>query len=233
MYSLSFGIVLGCALGLLSPIATGVNINAENTPIPLDKAHIDLSDSASLQRGAKLFMNYCSGCHSLKYVRYDGMAKNIGIVDDKGQVLDKLLKDNLVFTDEKITASILTAMPASDASRWFGIVPPDLSLVARSRGADWLYTYLRSFYPDPKQPWGVNNYVFPSVAMPHVLNELQNKLNKEEFDTSVRDLVNFLVLMGEPKQRERERLGVWVLVFLGIFLVFAWILKREYWKDVH
>jgi ubiquinol-cytochrome c reductase cytochrome c1 subunit len=214
-------------------LALGVDINVQEAHPHLDKVHIDIHDSASLQRGAQLFMNYCAGCHSLKYVRYEGMAKDIGIVDEKNQVLEKLVKDNLIFRDEKITDPILTAMPPLDAAHWFGITPPDLSLVARSRGKDWLYTYLRSFYPDPKQPWGVNNYVFPSVAMPHVLYELQNKLTKEQFDASVRDLVNFLVLMGEPKQRERERLGVWVLLFLGVFLVFAWILKREYWKDIH
>lgn len=218
---------------MIPTLALGVDINVQEAHPHLDKVQIDIHDSASLQRGAQLFMNYCAGCHSLKYVRFEGMAKDTGIVDEKNQVLEKLVKDNLIFRDEKITDPILTAMPAADAARWFGITPPDLSLVARSRGADWLYTYLRSFYPDPKQPWGVNNYVFPSVAMPHVLYELQNKLTKEQFDARVRDLVNFLVLMGEPKQRERERLGVWVLLFLGVFLVFAWILKREYWKDIH
>lgn len=202
-------------------------------PVHLDKAHIDITDSASLQRGAQLFMNYCSGCHSLRYMRYENMAQAIGIVDEKNQVLKSVVENNLIFNGDKITDPIVSSMPKEDASRWFGIPPPDLSLVARVRGADWLYTYLRSFYPDPKQPWGVNNYVFPSVAMPHVLNELQNHLTKEEFNASVRDLVNFLVLMGEPKQRERERLGVWVLIFLGVFLIFAWLLKREYWKDVH
>jgi len=178
-------------------------------------------------------MNYCSGCHSLKYVRYKGMAQDIGIVDSDGKVLEQAVKDNLLFTGERITDPIMTAMPKADAANWFGIAPPDLSLVARSRSADWLFTYLRSFYPDSKRPWGVNNRLFPDVAMPHVLLSLQNQLSPAEYDASIRDLVNFLVLMGEPKQLERERLGVWVLIFLGILLVFSWLLKREYWKDVH
>lgn len=206
---------------------------ASEQTMPLEKAHNDLTDQASLQRGAKLFMNYCSGCHSLKYVRYKGMAQDIGIVDSDGKVLEQAVKDNLLFTGERITDPIMTAMPKADAANWFGIAPPDLSLVARSRSADWLFTYLRSFYPDSKRPWGVNNRLFPDVAMPHVLLSLQNQLSPAEYDASIRDLVNFLVLMGEPKQLERERLGVWVLIFLGILLVFSWLLKREYWKDVH
>lgn len=233
MYSRWRGGLIGFLMVISSATPAVSAASDEKTPVVLDKAHIDITDSASLQRGAQLFMNYCSGCHSLKYVRYDGMAKDIAIVDDKGNVLEKMVKDNLVFTGEKITDSMVIAMSPLDASRWFGLPPPDLSLVARARGADWLYTYLRSFYPDPKKPWGVNNYLFPDVAMPHVLDELQNKLTKPEFDASVRDLVNFLVLMGEPKQRERERLGVWVLLFLGVFFVFCWLLKREYWKDIH
>lgn len=225
MYRLS--IVMGSVLLMISSIVLAV------TDVVLDKAHIDITDSASLQRGAKLFMNYCVGCHSLKYVRYEAMAQDIGIVDDQSQVLNKVLATNLVLTGAKNTDPILMSMPPEDAKNWFGIIPPDLSLVGRSRGADWLYTYLRSFYPDPKKPWGVNNHVFPDVAMPHILSNLENRLSKPEFDASVRDLVNFLMLMSEPKQRERERLGVWVLLFLGVFLVFTWLLKREYWKDVH
>jgi ubiquinol-cytochrome c reductase cytochrome c1 subunit len=206
---------------------------AEGPARPLDKMSVDISDSASLQRGAQLYMNYCSGCHSLKYVRYEGMAQDIGIVDSQAKVLEAAVKENLMFAGEKITDTMMIAMPVEDAQNWFGKPPPDLSLVARSRGANWLYTYLRSFYPDAKKPWGVNNYVFPDVGMPNVLSSLEKKLSQPEFDAAVRDLVNFLVLMGEPKQRERERLGVWVLIFLGVFMVFCWLLKREYWKDVH
>ena len=218
-------------LFFLSVLSTGCI--AESASKPLDKMSVDVSDAASLQRGAKLYMNYCSGCHSLKYARYEGMAQDIGIVDSQGRVLEAAVKENLMFAGEKITDTMLIAMPVDDAQNWFGKAPPDLSLVARSRGANWLYTYLRSFYPDPKKPWGVNNSIFPDVGMPNVLSSLEKTLSKPEFDAAVRDLVNFLVLMGEPKQRERERLGVWVLLFLGVFLVFCWLLKREYWKDVH
>ncbi len=229
---------------LLIPFTLG----ASEENIKLDKANIDLTDQASLQRGAKLFMNYCSGCHSLRMVRYEGMAQDVGIVDAKGQVLEKIVKDNLIFGDQKISDPILAVMPKADATNWFGVPPPDLSLVSRSRGVDWLYSYLRSFYQDATKPWGVNNLVFPDAAMPHVLLSLQGlqvrvndhlelkipgSLTTQEYDMAVRDLVNFLALMGEPTQLKRERLGVWVLLFLGIFCLFAWLLKREYWKDVH
>ncbi len=227
-YSLQLKILLILCLGLVS-----IGCIAEGSSKPLDKMSVDVGDPASLQRGAKLYMNYCSGCHSLKYARYEGMAQDIGIVDSQARVLEVAVKENLMFAGEKITDTMQIAMPVADAQNWFGKAPPDLSLVARSRGANWLYTYLRSFYRDPKKPWGVNNYLFPDVAMPNALSSLEQKLSKPEFDAAVRDLVNFLVLMGEPKQRERERLGVWVLIFLGVFLVFCWLLKREYWKDVH
>jgi len=201
--------------------------------VKLDKAHIDLTDLPSLQRGAKLFMNYCAGCHSLKYVRYNEMAKGTGIVDSSGKVLEAALKKNLIFSDAKSTDPILTSMHPEDGANWFGVIPPDLSLEARLRGANWLYTYLRSFYPDEKRPWGVNNHVFPDVAMPNVLLSLQKNTPKEEYDRMILDLVNFLVYVSEPHQQARQHLGVWVLMFLGIFFVFTWLLKREYWKDVH
>lgn len=197
-----------------------------------EKAPIDLHDPASLQRGAQIFMNYCSGCHSLKYIRYRGMAKDIGIVDEEGKVLDKALKENLVFTGDKIEDPILTALTVEEGKNWFGVPPPDLSLVARLRGADWLYAYLRSFYLDEKKPWGVNNTVFPDVAMPHVLYNVQKKMSKKDYDHYIADLVNFLVYCGEPSQLARKRLGVWVLLFLGVFFVFAVLLKREYWKAI-
>jgi ubiquinol-cytochrome c reductase cytochrome c1 subunit len=199
---------------------------------PLDKAPIDPTDQVSLQRGAQLYMNHCAGCHSLKYLRYNGMAKDIGITDRNGQVLEQALKDNLVFSGDKTSDAILSGMTKKDAANWFGVPPPDLSLVARSKGVNWLYTYLRTFYLDDKRPWGVNNRVFPDVAMPHVLYDLQNRLSPQEYDTVVMDLVNFLSYAGEPIQNTRKRIGVWVLLFLGICLVFAILLKREYWKDV-
>lgn len=146
---------------------------ANENPIPLDKVILNPSDKASLQRGAKLYVNYCQGCHSLEYMRYKDMAEGIGMVDAKGRVLEKIVKNNLVLTGDLMTDSIRTALPKADAMKWFGIVPPDLTLSARVRGADWLYTYLRHFYYDPNQVWGTNNALFPKVAMPNVLLSLR------------------------------------------------------------
>ncbi len=222
--------------------------HAHGSQVKLDKAPIDLTDYASLQRGARLFMNECSSCHSLKYTRYDALAKGIEITDENGNVLDALVKQDLMFAGDSLSDPIQSAMTTADAEKWFGIAAPDLTLVARYRGVDWLYTYLRTFYVDPTRPWGVNNLVYPSVAMPHVLLNLQGeqtltptglKLTKQgtmtsvEYDRAVADLVNFLSYVGEPVQLERRKIGVWVLVFLGIFLVFSYLLKREYWKDIH
>lgn len=200
--------------------------------IPLESAPIDASDYASLQRGAKLFMNECSGCHSLKFTRYDALAKGIQITDDAGNILEKVVRDSLMFIGDKMSEPINTAMRNSDAQAWFGIAPPDLTMVARYRGADWVYNYLRAFYPDPNRPWGVNNKVYPDVAMPHVLYDLQQSLSPAEYDKAIGDLTNFLSYVAEPSQLERRSIGAWVLVFLGIFLVFSYLLKVEYWKDV-
>ena len=230
-------------LMLYAPLSWGTEMVQQ-----LDKAPIDLSDYASLQRGARLYMNECSGCHSLKYTRYDSLAKGIEITDEDGKVLDAIVKDNLIFTGVPLTSPIYTALQPQEGESWFGVAPPDLTLVARYRGVDWLYTYLRSFYADPKRPWGVNNLVYPDVAMPHVLLNLQGeqvltdnglklvkpgKLSVSAYDTAVADLVNFLSFVAEPVQLERRKIGAWVLVFLGIFLVFSYLLKKEYWKDVH
>jgi len=213
------------------------SVSSTETEIPLDKAKVDLSDLPSMQRGARLFMNYCSSCHSLKYVRYSGLAEGLGIKDASGNILNQVVKDNLMFTGEKISDVIKNAMTKEQGEAWFGVAPPDLSLVARARGANWLYTYLRSFYPDPKRPWGVNNKLFKDVAMPDVLYNFRARLLAEpdgqaKFDSAVLDLVNFLVYVGEPAQVTRKRIGIWVMLFLGIFLIFAYLLKREYWKDV-
>lgn len=222
-------------------------ISCNSIAVDFPKAPIDVTDYAALQRGAKLFMNECSGCHSLKYTRYDAMAKGIQITDESGKVLDKIVKDNLMFIGKNINAPILTAMSTIDAENWFGIVPPDLTLEARYRSADWLYAYLRSFYVDSARPWGVNNLVMPNVAMPHVLLNLQGEqiltpdglklvtqgsMTPEEYDSAVADLVSFLCYISEPMQSQRREIGAWVLVFIGIFVVFGYLLKREYWKDV-
>ncbi|GAL21355.1 cytochrome c1 [Vibrio maritimus] len=229
-------------------LAAGGNVN-------LDKANNDLTDKASLQNGAKLFMNYCFACHSTQYQRYERVATDLGIPVD-------LAKENLVFDPEaKIGDLMVNSMPQKQAAAWFGAAPPDLTLVARVRGVDWLYTYLRTFYVDPSRPFGVNNTTFPNVGMPHVLEELQGiptpifetkvvdgeevqvivgtqtdgrgELSSSEYDDAVRDLVNFLEYSGDPVKLERHALGWWVMAFLVIFTIVVVLLKKEYWRDVH
>lgn len=221
----------------------------------IEHAGNDVTNIASLQRGARNFVNYCLGCHSAQYVRYNRLAKDLGL--SEAQVVE-----NLMFTGERIHDTLRVAMNPEDAKRWFGIQPPDLSLIARSRGTDYLYTFLKSFYVDPSRPTGVNNMVLPGTSMPHVLWELQGvqrpvydgesdpeheavhkkfrefelvqpgKLSEQEFDQFVRDTVNFLDYIGEPMQIERRHLGMRVLAFLFVFFLFAYFLKKEYWKDV-
>jgi ubiquinol-cytochrome c reductase cytochrome c1 subunit len=215
----------------------------------------DIRNRASLQRGARNFMNYCSGCHSAKFVRYNRIAKDLGIPDAE-------LKANLMFTAEKAFETIKIAMVPDDAKKWFGAVPPDLSLMARARGSDYIYAFLRSFYADAAKPTGVNNTVLPGTAMPHVLADLQGvqkavfkvepgengaqksefdkfelvqpgTLSPEKYDDFVRDTVNFLQYIGEPIEVERRDLGVWVILFLLVFTAFSYLLYKEYWRDVH
>lgn len=220
----------------------------------LQPAHNDVSNVASLQRGARNFVNYCFGCHSAQYVRYNRLAQDLQLTEE--QVIE-----NLMFTGERPFDTMDNAMPVEDARTWFGNPPPDLSLIARSRGTDYLYTFLKSFYLDPSRPNGVNNLVLPGVAMPHVLWELQGvqravyegetdqegnvhktftgfeqaspgTMNPEEYDQFVRDTVNFLAYIGEPVQLQRRNLGLRVLGFLLVFFLFAYFLKKEIWKDV-
>lgn len=216
--------------------------------VHLDKAPYDLNDKASLQRGAKTFVNYCLNCHSASYMRYNRL-KDIGLSDEQ-------IKENLLFAAEKVGETMDVAMSKKDAKVFFGATPPDLTVIARSRGADWLYTYLRGFYRDDSRPTGWNNAVFDKVGMPHVLYNLQGEqemhvekhgdhetsrlvlakagaMTAPEYDAAVADLVNYLVYMGEPAQQTRMRLGVIVLLFLGVFFVVAYYLKKEYWKDIH
>ncbi len=221
----------------------------------LDDANIDLSDQASLQRGAKYFVNYCLSCHSAKYQRYNRMAKDLGLTEQE-------VIDNLMFTTDKIGDTMNIAMTVEQGTAWFGNPPPDLSVLIRARGVDYIYTYLRSFYLDETRPFGVNNTVFPDVGMPHVLWELQGTqkavykvekdaaghdvevfdrfepvtpghLSAEEYDQVARDLTAFMSYIGEPIQMERKRLGIWVLLFIAVFFVLAYLLKKEYWKDIH
>lgn len=222
---------------------------------PLMKAPIDLHNQASLQKGAKLFVNYCMGCHSMEYQRYNRMARDIGLTDEQ-------VRDHLIFTGAKVGDTMKNAMPKAAAKQWFGVTPPDLTVIARSRGVDYLYTYLQTFYKDPTRPFGVNNAVFPNAGMPHVLWELQGmqepvftlhkdaagtevktltgfkltqpgSMSPPEFKEAMADLTNFMAYVGEPIKLERQRIGVWVLLFLALATVVFYLLKKEYWKDVH
>jgi len=191
----------------------------------LDHANTDISDTASLQNGAKLFMNYCSGCHAIGFMRYNRIAQDLNLSDS-------LVAEHLMFAGEKPGETITTAMPKEGAAKWFGGTPPDLSLVARSKGTDWIYTYLRGFYEDDSKVFGVNNKVLENASMPDVLWSLKEEKSEAEFDQDVRDITNFLDYVGEPAKLIRTSLGVWVLLFLSVLLVLTYLLKKEYWKDV-
>ena len=193
--------------------------------VHLDHADTDIFDEASLQNGAKLFMNFCSGCHSISFMRYNRIAKDLNLSEE-------LVVKNLMFAGKKTGEAITTAMPNEGAAKWFGGVPPDLSLVARSKGTDWIYTYLRSFYADESRIFGVNNKVLVNASMPDVLWSLRESQSESEFDNSVRDITNFLDYVGEPAKLIRLKLGKWVLLFLGILFILVYMLKKEYWKDV-
>lgn len=224
---------------------------ATASDIKLDKARVNLRDQASLQHGAQIFVNYCLSCHSAKFMRYNRMGEDLGISEEQ-------LKANMMFGTDKVGDTMTIAMPEADSEAWFGTPPPDLSVIARARGADWLYTYMRTFYLDESKPMGVNNLAFPDVGMPHVLWELQGMLKPvygttadgkkviegleqaskgsmepAEYDQAMGDLVNFLVYMGEPIQLKRQQMGVKVLIFLAFLFILAYLLKKEYWKDVH
>ncbi|OGI49142.1 MAG: cytochrome C [Candidatus Muproteobacteria bacterium RIFCSPHIGHO2_12_FULL_60_33] len=219
--------------------------------VECDAVDIDLGDKASLQRGARIFVNYCLSCHSAGYMRYNRMGRDLGISDE-------LIKENLLFAADKVGDLMKAVMPKEDARLWFGVAPPDLSLIARARKPAWVYTYLRSFYRDSKSPSGWNNTVFAHVAMPHVLYEWQGdrravfkkdahgvevferfelqrvgSMDKQAYDRAMRDLTNFLTYLGEPARLVRYEIGIYVLIFLAVFLVFAYLLKKEYWKDIH
>ncbi len=265
--------VMALALLPLAAMAAG------GPAVKLEKANIDLTNHASIQRGAKYFVNYCMGCHSARYVRYK-LFTEVGLTEED-------IKDNLMFTDGKVGDLMKIAMPVEDAGSWFGAPAPDLTLTARikSGGEDWLYTYLKSFYRDAKRPMGVNNTVFPNVGMPHVLWELQGlqdpvykyevhhaghavaafdteaaadaylkehgegyrlervvdrlelvqqgSMTPAEYDQVARDLATFMTYISEPMKLERQRMGVWVILFLIVFSVLAYLMKKEWWKDIH
>jgi ubiquinol-cytochrome c reductase cytochrome c1 subunit len=238
----------------LALLSAGSALADEEGGTALEHAGTDIANTESLQRGARNFMNYCSGCHSLKYLRYNRMAADLKIPESE-------LAGNLMFTSDKAFDTINSAMPP-DAESWFGKQPPDLSLIARARSTDYLYSYLKGYYVDSTRPWGVNNLYLPSTAMPHVLQSLQGSqkpvyknqqdergnarmvltslelmspgaMKPEEYDQFVRDIVNFLDYAGEPVKEKRQSMGIFVTLFLLVFFVFAYLLKKEYWKDVH
>ena len=240
-------IVLCLLIALACVRVAGAN---DHRLLPIDT---DVQDPARLQRGAKIFMNYCSGCHSLRFMRYNRMARDLGLTTFTGEIDTDLLKNNLIFTTAQIQDPIQISMPPTDARQWFGRTPPDLSLSARERGADWIYTYLKSFYVDKSRPFGANNLLVPDVAMPNILAPLQGnviaeknselkpsdivlvargEMTEQEFDSALQDLVTFLVYVAEPVQLIRYRIGVFVLLFLLVFLVVAYRLKRSYWADI-
>lgn len=259
-------LALLCLLGV--PAAAGAaEAGLSCGEVECDAVRVDLDDTASLQRGARIFVNYCLSCHSASYMRYERMGQDLGISEE-------LVRENLLFATNQVGDLMKAAMSAEDAEDWFGRPPPDLTLVTRYREPEWVYTYMRAFYRDNDSPSGWNNVVFPNVAMPQVLYEWQGEqrlrtgageerpaagvqaaqeeghggndtvlarlelaqpgtLTRAEYDLAMRDLTNFLVYLGEPAKLARYRVGFYVLIFLAVFLFFAWLLKKEYWKDVH
>jgi ubiquinol-cytochrome c reductase cytochrome c1 subunit len=220
---------------------------ASGTSQPVDSVYVNLSDKASLQRGAALFVNYCLSCHSAAYMRYNRMGEDLGISD-------AVLKENFLFAADKPGELMVSNMSRDDAKRWFGVAPPDLTVEARLRKPDWIYTYLRSFYVDEDTGSGWNNALFENVAMPHVLYGLQGSqrligtddrgkpefqlikegsMTPQEYDDAIRDLTNFMVYMAEPIALTRQTVGVFVIAFLIVLLGLAYLLKKEYWKDIH
>ncbi len=246
--------------------AVGAESAYECGSIPCDAVDIDLNDKAALQSGAQLYMNYCFGCHSLQYSRYERVADDLGIPH-------QIMLDNLIFDGSKIGQLMENTMPDEASKRWFGVNPPDLTLVTRARSPEWVYTYLRNFHVDESRPYGVNNRVFPNVGMPHALLELQGttecgpgpvrapnggikrdiltgenllsgecgqlnvteagSMSPDEFDEAMKNLVSFMEYVAEPMTQDRQRMGVYVLLFLAVFWVFAWLLNREYWRGIH
>lgn len=242
-------------IALLASLAMSAAVQAAGGPDGFElHADNDVANLASLQRGARNYVNYCLGCHSLQYVRYKRLATDLGISEED-------LSENLMWTADKVHETMQIAMPAADATRWFGRKPPDLSLIARSRGTDWVYSYLKAFYVDPDATFGYNNLMLPGLAMPHVLWQLEgdkaaefeqvvdedgNKhsrfvgfeqltpgtLDEKEYDQFVLDLANFLDYAGEPVKIKRQSLGIRVMAYLLVFFLLSLALKKEFWKDV-
>jgi ubiquinol-cytochrome c reductase cytochrome c1 subunit len=241
-----------CAV--FSLLLHGVTL-ASGGDVELKHVEINHDNKASLQRGAQLFNNYCLSCHSVKYMRYKR------VMDDL-EIPEEIMKKNLMFTSDKLEDLMIVAMPNDDAKRWFGKVPPDLSLSVRQRGEAWVYTYLVSFYQEEGSPTGVNNLVLKNASMPHVLAPLQGlqkavfeekpdadgqvrhvfkrfelinkgEMTTEEYERAAKDLVNYMGYLAEPIRTERQSVGIWVMLFLAVLGIFTYLLKLEYWKDVH
>ena len=244
----------GASVLALTAVLVAPNAIAAGSGVALEPAEIDPDNVASLQRGARNFMNYCSGCHGAQYVRYNTIGKALDLTEEQ-------LIDNLMFNADKTFETIQSSMPSNDAKRWYGVAPPDLSLAARSKGVDYIYNFLRGFYIEEQSPTGVNNLVLEGTSMPHVLWELQGyqtakfsshsnedgsvtksfegfeamnagAMDAEDYDEFVRDTVNFLAYISEPIRSDRRKLGVWVLMFLIFFYIVASMLKKQIWKDV-
>ena len=237
---------------LLLPVASST-LSAAGAAGGLEHSGVNINDAASLQRGAKLYVNYCLGCHSIAYMRYNRLAEDLGLTEEQ-------VMQNLVTTDAKFGETMSISMDPDHAKAWFGKTPPDLSLIGRSRGADWIYAYLRGFYQDETGSW--NNTMLPNASMPHVLWQLQGvqtpvyrqetdvsgmthdvidhfELTKagsqsaDEYRQTARDIAAFLDYAGEPAKLKRKGIGVWVILFLALFTLVAYLLKAEYWRDVH
>jgi ubiquinol-cytochrome c reductase cytochrome c1 subunit len=237
---------------LLVMVMSPLLVFASETEFKLDSAPIKPNDRISLQQGARAFINYCMGCHSAAYMRYSRLTDL--------DITEQQIKENLILTGAKVGDTMAIAMQKNDAKEWFGATPPDLSVIARSRGVDWLYTYLRTYYKDDSRPTGWNNLAFDKVGMPHVLWQLQGtqilkvsekedahghkveerklvlispgRLSPKDYDVFVADLVNYLAYMGEPAKTTRTQLGIIVLFYLAFMFVLFLLLKKEYWKDV-
>lgn len=209
----------------ISSILLSSSIFANSEHLHLEEAHTDIHNQKSLQNGAKLFMNTCSGCHSIKFMRYNRIGQDLGLTQ-------KQVEDNLIFADHKFGETITNNINHKGAHKWFGKVPPDLSLTARSRGTDWIYSYLNGFYKDESRTFGVNNHILAGASMPDVLWKLRADLPKQEFENQIRDITNFLDYVSEPAKLIRLSLGWWVLGFLAVLFILSYLLKKEYWRDV-
>ncbi|CAC9583506.1 Ubiquinol-cytochrome C reductase, cytochrome C1 subunit [uncultured Gammaproteobacteria bacterium] len=217
--------LLNTTLSAMAAMVISFNASASGAGVHLEAANTDITDQASLQRGARSFMNNCSGCHSIELMRYNRIAKDLNISDAD-------MANNLMFNAEKTGSLIFSSMPEDGAKEWFGTTPPDLSLTGRARGTDWIYTYLKGSYADETRPYGVNNHVLENASMPDILWKSKQDKSEKEFNQEVRDIANFLDYVSEPVKLIRVEIGFKVLGFLFILFILSYLLKQEYWKDV-